>query len=280
MKSERAARRDEVVRAFDERSVSRLASVSVAVVVIGALFGNCLAQTGRTQAGPSQAKQASANPVAPKPTQPALTGFPFTNESLAYTVNWPSGLSLGEGHLSAVSRNGGWTFELVLDAGIPGFVVKDTFLGISGADLCSSSFSKDSVHGARKSNETVTIDPATATATRHSTSGGTSTVNVPDCMRDALTYLFYARRELGQGRVPPPQEIDFGAIYNISLEYAGAETVVVNDKSVLADKMICHVKGPASDVRFEAFFDRDPARTPVAIRVPLPIGKFSLELIR
>jgi hypothetical protein len=228
----------------------------------------------------SAAQNVPAKPVAPKSVQPALTGFPFTNESLAYTVTWPSGLSLGEGHLSATAQNGGWKFDLSLDAGIPGFVVKDTFRASSSADLCSSTFVKDSVHGARKNSEAVTIDAAAGTATRHSTSGGISTVSVPDCARDALTYLFYARRELGQGRVPPSQDVIFGASYNISLEYAGAETITVSDKSLLTDKMLCHVKGPASDFRFEAYFDRDPARTPVAIRVPLPIGKFSLELVR
>jgi len=216
--------------------------------------------------------------------KPALTGFPFTNESLSYTVDWPSGLSLGEGHMSAVSSPSGWKFELTVDAGIPGFSVKDTYRGTAGTDLCSGTFSKDMSHGSRKTHENVTIDRATATATRHSNyggdTGGTSKVTVPDCVHDALTYLYYARRELGQGRVPPPQQIVFGNTYSISLEYAGAETLTVNDKRYTTDKVTCRVKGPASEVQFEAYFDRDPARTPVAIRVPLPVGKFSLELVR
>ena len=40
-----------------------------------------------------------AAPGAEQPTTvPALTGFPFTNETLHYTLSWPSGLSLGEAH--------------------------------------------------------------------------------------------------------------------------------------------------------------------------------------
>jgi hypothetical protein len=213
--------------------------------------------------------------------QTGLTGFPFTNENLSYTVNWPSGLSLGEGHMTATRDIDGWRFELSLDASIPGFVVKDDYVSGSSLDFCSSLISKDSIHGTRKTSETVTIDKLPAvTATRHLTSGATSKVLVPDCIRDALTFVFYTRRELGQGRVPPPQQIVFGAIYNASLQYAGAETISLNDKHILADKVTCHIKGPASDIQFDVYFDRDPARTPLAIRVPLPIGKFSLELVR
>jgi hypothetical protein len=220
-------------------------------------------------------------PAQSSPSKPVLTGFPFTNESLSYAANWPSGISLGEAHLSATGETTGWRFELALDASIPGFAVKDTYRSSSSADLCSTSFSKDSVHGSRKSNETVTIDAAALTATRTPANGvGTSKVTVPDCVRDALTFLFYARRELGQGRVPAAQEIIFGAIYNGSFEYAGAETIQVSNKHILTDKVVCHIKGPASDIQFDAYFDRDPARTPVAIRVPLPLGKFSLELVR
>ena len=264
-----------------------------AILATAALFGaiavsQIFAPGGLAQTGSAQAKPAQTAAAQPKPAAPLLTGFPFTNESLAYTVNWPSGLSLGEGHLSATSEPSGWRFELSLDAGIPGFEVKDTFRGASSTEFCSASFSKDSVHGPRKTNETVTIekpssDKAGGTATRPSNyggTGGTSKIAVPGCVRDALTFLFYARRELGQGRVPPAQQIVFGGLYTISLDYAGAETVTVADKRILTDKIVCHVKGPASNTEFDAYFDRDPARTPVAIRVPLAMGKFSLELVR
>jgi hypothetical protein len=212
---------------------------------------------------------------------PALTGFPFTNESLTYSVNWPSGLTLGDAHLSATGISTGWRFELSLDASVPGFAVKDTYASTASAELCSATFSKDLSHGSRKGSEKVTIDKETSTATRTPANGvGSSKIAVPDCVHDALTFLFYARRELGQGRVPPAQEIIFGAIYNSSLQYAGAETIQVGEKRVLTDKVVCHIRGPASDVQFDAYFDRDAARTPLSVRVPLPIGKFSLEIVR
>jgi hypothetical protein len=233
------------------------------------------------QTKPVQSKGAPGASGPTSPAKPSLTGFPFTNESLTYSVNWPSGLTLGDAHLSSTGISTGWKFELSLDAGVPGFAVKDTYRSTASAELCSETFSKDLSHGSRKGSETVTIDKATSTATRTPANGlGSSKVTVPDCIHDALTFLFYARRELGQGRVPTAQEIIFGAVYNASLQYAGAETIVVGEKRVLTDKVVCHIKGPASDVQFDAYFDRDAARTPLCIRVPLPVGKFSLEIVR
>src|ERR1017187_1921822 len=57
----------------------------------------------------------------------AQTGFPFQDEGLHYTVNWPSGLSLGDATLSAHHTANGWDFEIGLDAAVPGFAIKDIF---------------------------------------------------------------------------------------------------------------------------------------------------------
>jgi hypothetical protein len=225
-------------------------------------------------------KAAGASGARAKP-QPALKGFPFTNESLSYVVNWPSGLNLGEAHMSATGTPTGWKFDFTLDAGIPGFAVKDSFESTATRDLCSETFQKTTSHGKKKSSETVTIDQAAGVATRTPANKvGTSKSNVSACVRDALAFLFYTRRELGQGRMPLAQEIIFGATYNGSFEYAGAATITVANKPVLADKIVCHIRGPASDTSFEAYFDRDPARKLLDVRVPLQMGKFSLELIR
>ena len=109
------------------------------------------AQTKSVPAKVAQTASAQSGPA-----KPALTGFPFTNESLTYTVNWPSGLTLGEAHLSATGISTGWRFELSLDASVPGFAVKDTYRSTASAELCSETFSKDLSHGSRKSGEKVT----------------------------------------------------------------------------------------------------------------------------
>jgi hypothetical protein len=49
---------------------------------------------------------------------------------------------------------------------------------------------------------------------------------------------------------------------------------------VQTDKVTCTVKGPNSEVKFDMYFARDPARTPLVIKAPLAMGTFSMELIR
>jgi hypothetical protein len=210
-----------------------------------------------------------------------LTGFPFTDESLTYSIKWPTGVGLGEAHLQARSAAPGWSFEMTLDGGVPGFEVKDKYSSHTNADFCSDDFSRQFVHGKRKGGETETVDRSHATVSRATTNGGgKSEFSVPDCTRDALTFLFYARRELGQGRVPSVQQILFGGLYQATLTYAGPETVQVAGKPAVTDKVVGDIKGPSSSVQFEAWFARDAARTPVLIKVPFALGKFSMELLR
>ncbi len=214
------------------------------------------------------------------------TGFPFTNETLNYTVNWPSGVGLGEAHMSASrirSLQDGpeqWAFKLTLDAALPGFTVSDRYNAIASLDLCSAIFDRDFTHGTRKSHERDDVDPQAGLAHRETVGGGKSDVSVSTCAHDALTFLYFTRRELGQGRMPPMENILFGGPYQVNLQYTGEQTVIVNNKKSTADRLIATVKGPASEISFEMFFARDAARTPLAIRVPLSPGMFSLELTR
>src|SRR5580693_5000967 len=73
---------------------------------------------------------------------PALTGFPFTDEDLNYSIAWPGGANLGDAHLHARHSGDAWNFTLTLDAGVPGFAVKDTYRSDAVADLCSASFDR------------------------------------------------------------------------------------------------------------------------------------------
>ena len=209
----------------------------------------------------------------------ASTGFPFTGEELTYSVNWPSGLSLGEGHLRASRQGVAWSFELRLDASVPGFDVLDRYQASATSDFCSTSFERTSSHGARKTHETETISDGTVVR-QTANGGGKSELKAPDCLKDALTFLFFLRRELGQGRVPPPQQILFGNLYSATLEYVGAPMIRVAGKPEQSDKLICTMTGPASTLKFEVYFARDAARTPLLFKVPLQMGLFSMELVR
>jgi hypothetical protein len=219
---------------------------------------------------------------------PSLTGFPFTNETLHYAVTWPTGLSLGEAHMSAARSKAAkgpgeqWAFEFALDASVPGFAVADRYHAAASPDLCSAAFDKDIAHGSRKSHERIEFDDHAGVARRESlgVEAGKSDVSISQCGRDALTFLYFARRELGQGRVPPPEDVVLGAKYQARLEYTGEQTIKVGNKPSVTDRVVVTVRGPASVTSFEMFFARDPARTPLLIRVPLSLGVFSMELSR
>jgi hypothetical protein len=209
----------------------------------------------------------------------ATNGFPFTGENLNYSVNWPSGLSLGEGHLRATQQAGSWIFDLTLDASVPGFDVVDHYHSSATSDFCSTSFERTSSHGTRKTKETETISNGEVTRQTES-GGGKSDIKAPGCLKDALTFLFFTRRELGQGRVPPPQQILYGSLYNARLDYVGAPVIRIAGKPEQSDMLTCTMTGPTSTIKFEMYFARDAARTPLLIRVPLQMGSFAMELVR
>lgn len=210
--------------------------------------------------------------------------LPFAdNEVLHYSINWPSGLSLGECEMSArLIRAEGqaphWQFELRMEAAVPGFPVEDHFRASATADLCSLEFSKRALHGRRKAEEKTVFDADAGIATRQTAGGGKSELPMPRCPRDALTFLYHLRRELSEGRLPAPQTIFFGAPYEISLRYAGAKEVQIGETRYTADQISAKVKGPASEHAFELLFARDETRRPLHITVPFELGRFTMEL--
>jgi len=214
-----------------------------------------------------------------------ILAFSACAESLHYTINWPSGLSLGEATLdSSRAQNGqapgNWTFGLEIDAGIPGFVIRDEYHAQSDADLCSISLDKKFTHGPHKTEEHIGFDQSNHTATRQTAGGGKSDVSIPSCGRDALSFLQFARNELAAGRLAPQQPVIFGAPYDVRLEFTGTQHIRLGDKSVEADHINATLKGPSSDLTVEIFFSRDPARTPLMAKIPLALGTFSVELLR
>ncbi len=207
-------------------------------------------------------------------------------ETLPYAVNWPSGLGLGEAVVTAqkVKTPDGaerWRFELKVDASVPGFTVSDQFRAVATADYCSLEFERDLKHGKRASRERITFDQEKRSATRETLEGGgKSEFSIPACAKDPLTFLFFARRELKQGRLPAPQPVFFGASYAVRMESGGAQRLRSGDALVEADRVIVTFKGPKADQKLEALFVRDAARTPALVRLPLAVGTLSVELAR
>jgi Protein of unknown function (DUF3108) len=218
-----------------------------------------------------------------KTAAPKLTGFPFQDESLHYSIRWPSGLPLGDVGFTAHHVVSGWTFEATLDAGVPGFAMADKYRSSVTNELCSSSFDRTTSHGAKKTREKTTFDQSKRTAHRETVlpaDGGRSDFDIQSCARDALAFVYYVRQEMGQGRVAPAQQVYFGSAYSVSLRYTGEMTIRVEDKQQVTDHVVASIKGPQAEVSVEIFFARDPARTPLMVKLPLGAGTFSMELVR
>ena len=140
-----------------------------------------------------------------------------------------------------------------LSGGIPGFAVTDKFHSSAAADFCSTEFDRDLSQGSRKSREKTTYDKVTGRAHRATLfpdDGGESDFDVASCARDALTFVYFARSELGHGRVPPQQQIYYGGPRSIRMELVGAQTIAVGGKPTAADHLLVHLKGPKLGPRF------------------------------
>jgi hypothetical protein len=200
------------------------------------------------------------------------------NETLRYSVNWPTGVSLGESQLSASSSGAHMHFQFNLDAAAPAFAVSDRFNSEASGSFCSSVFDKSISQGSKKVDEKETFDSKSGTVTRGVvTSQSQSSAT---CTKDALTFLYFVRQELSQGRIPTEETVYFGAPYHVRLSAAGTESVKIGNASVDAERISAAVTGPSSSISFEMLFLKDPARTLAVVRVPLALGTFSMELVK
>jgi hypothetical protein len=169
------------------------------------------------------------------------------------------------------------------NAGLPGVPFADTYRSQATVELCSTELERAIAHAARKVTEKTTFDQQHNVGERRTLNpagGGTSQLQLPPCARDALAFQFFARREMGQGRVPQPSKVFFGGAYDVRMEYTGAMDVKTGAKTEVTDHVNVSIKGPASDVTVEIFYARDAARTPVLITIPVAVGKITLELVR
>src|SRR5258708_27146918 len=209
----------------------------------------------------------------------------FNNEQLRSSINWSSGLSLGEAQLHATLLKPGQDterrhLEFDLDSAVSGYAGSDRYRSDASAELCAAEFQRTTKHGKKKTDEKTTFDAQSGTATRQTVGGGKSELKAPTCGKDALTYLYFVRRELSQGRIPPSQTVFFGAAYEVRVEFAGTQKIRLGATQVDGDVVTASVKGAVSDINFEVFFLKDAARTPALVRVPLALCTFSMDLVK
>ncbi len=206
---------------------------------------------------------------------------PFKNgERLHYEVVWPSGLSLGEADFVANSSQAGWDFKAIISADLPTLKVRDEYRSHTDPNLCSLTFEKEAKHGAEEWREKVELNQSESTAHRETMEGGgESDFAIPPCGRDALAFLYFMRLNLAEGRIPPPDDIVFGGLYQISVTYVETRQVEISGAMRDADRILVDVTGPNSQHSFEVFFGKDEARTPLIVKVPFDLGTFSLKLV-
>jgi hypothetical protein len=206
------------------------------------------------------------------------------SETLRYSVNWPTGLSLGEASLSADNLDpqsaAKRSLEFRLEASIPGFAVVDEVKSLVSAAFCAENVEKRLQHGAKKSLETLRFDPAQNKMERRTERGGSSHMPVGTCPKDALGFIYFLRNEVRQGRLPGPGPVYFGAAYQLTIKYVGVENLTIGAAREAADKFVIAIQGPASQNSLELFLAKDAVRTPLLFRVPLVLGAFSMELLR
>lgn len=244
-------------------------------------------------AGASQKPAPVKPPVRPAATAPVTEAKVFVpetkpseapkakSETLRFNVNWPSGLSLGEGQITSSQTADGWSFSMKVEAAIPAFTIAEAANSKTGKDLCSIELRKQATRGSKKVDETTTFDASNLTATRKTgNGGGKSEMRINACPRDALAFLQFARNELIAGRVPSAQPAYYGAPYQTRLQYVGTQRVVANGESVEADKLTAFVKGPSSEFTIDLLFARDAVRTPIQAQIPVAVGKFTVEFVR
>ena len=208
---------------------------------------------------------------------PCAAEVHFAGETLRYSINWPTGLSLGEAEITARPKASAVEYEFRLDASLPGFPISDVYRSVASPEFCTLEFEKRFTHGNRKAAETTTVSGTTAV--RQSEKGGKSEMAVSECAKDALAFVYWLRAELQKGRLPAPQTILFGAQYKLSLKFGATQKILVNDRPYEADRIEATVKGPASETQFELFLGRDPSRKLLMARVPFTMGRFSMELL-
>lgn len=210
-----------------------------------------------------------------------LLAAPAAAEKWNYSVYWPSGHALGEAWLSRETSASGVNAQLTLEASFPGLPIKDEFTTRATKELCSLEFTKESHHGTRKASEVSSFDQERNLVKRSTRDGGGKTeLQAPRCARDALAFLLHVQRELAAGRLPATSTIFFGAPYRIALTMAGRQTIDLGGQPVECDQVTAAIQGPASEIGFELFFARDAARTLARVRLPLPVGAFTLDLNR
>ncbi len=209
------------------------------------------------------------------PAAPKSAPFP-QKESLRYALNWESGLNLGDAQLtagpSATGDGAGWEFSLPTAGRGPEIPHRRIRPVPGNGELLHVESEKKAIRGKRKTDEKTTFETRLLKANRQTLNGGKSEIPVSACAKDALTFLYFLRRELAQGRLPQAQTVLYGAPYDIGVQYIGTQKLKVGDEETDAERIGISIKGPVVNQNVEILFLKDAVRTPARVRVALPVA--------
>jgi hypothetical protein len=168
--------------------------------------------------------------------------------------------------------------EATVEAELPFKRVRYSFSSVAAQKgLCSLQFRQTVAEGDRSWEESVDFDQASHQA-QWTRNHQTTTVSIPECARDPLTYLYYFRGELASGRVPAWRTLAPGTHFDMDVEPRGPETATVAGQKRLAEKYLLTFSTRKGDVAIELWVGKDSARQPLLVRMPFPVAVFSAEL--
>ena len=201
-------------------------------------------------------------------------------EHLEYTITWPSGLPVGKAEFRARDLDPGWRLEMTLRASLPQIEIDDAFVSWTDAGMCSRAFEKHVRHGAKRIHESLRFADGELERSNMEAPGRGPPGRTPigECARDALAHLYFLRRDLAAGRIPPPSDVYFGAGYRVRMEFVRTRWLTIGGARQLADEIRTVVRGPASEHAFTVYFGRDSAHTLLLVRADFEEGPFSMQL--
>jgi uncharacterized protein DUF3108 len=244
------------------RKTSFLTAFWAVIVAVLALLG------GSRLTGATPAPQGTPN------RPPVFAG----GETLKFRVLWPSGLSLGEAILSASFEHGTARLEMILEADLPIHNLSAKLSSTATEEgLCSLLYHKKTTEGPKASDEDVEFDQKAHLAKR-TMNGQISSLAIPECARDPLTFLYYFRNQLAAGLAATPASIYLGPEHGLEIRRIGPEKVVVGGRERSAEKFSLTYRRPRRASSFDLWFSSDSRREPLLVRLPSSLATFSAEL--
>ncbi|MBI4460204.1 MAG: DUF3108 domain-containing protein [Acidobacteria bacterium] len=214
------------------------------------------------------------------PQAQAAAFRPLTQgEKLTYRLLWPSGLNLGEAVLEATPSGQETHFRMTVEISLPQFAIRNSTASVAaGEGLCSVRFREETGDGTKQWwEESVEFDQAAHEA-RRTRNGETNTASIAECAQDPVTFLYYFRSRLAEGKPLETGTLFRGGSFEVRVRAAGTETVEFRGQSRPAEKFVVSYPSQGQEMSFELWVSTDAERVPVRMRVPSPLAVFTAEL--